>query len=515
MTKKKVSVVITDLDNTLYDWFEMWHQSFSAMLDRLVALSGLKREDLVKEIKKIHEKHGTAEYLALIPELQSLKEKHPEGGFNHLYEEAINIYREKRKETLHLYPSVLATLMEIKKRGAVIIGYTESQAFYTEYRIKELGLDGIIDFLYSPPSHPLPENGADHRSLFITIDNHKLEHTIHRFTPVGEFKPNPDILLSIIEDIDAPVENVIYVGDSKTKDIEMAQAANILDVHAAYGVANKRPEYELLRQVTHWKDDHVSKEKDEGSIKPSFELKTAFRELLDLFDFVPFKGMKVADNKMMHYLEIWKKTIDVQQHFNDLELRIRNFAITVLGVILSAAALSLRENISVSLFGATAPLAILLIAVALITWLAFYFMDRHWYHRLLKGAVNHGEAIEKRLSSTIPEIALTKSISKQSPIMLSGLRISSSLKMNLFYFTVAGALAVLALMLVLNQAPAQNKNQNNNLTIKVEGADKASVVLEPKTSQPPSPTPPPASPTPAMTPNSISSPAQSPVQPRR
>jgi hypothetical protein len=27
-------------------------------------------------------------------------------------------------------------------------------------------------------------------------------------------------------------------------------------------------------------------------------------------------------------VEAWKKTVDVQQHFNDLELRVRNFAIT-------------------------------------------------------------------------------------------------------------------------------------------------------------------------------------------
>ena len=36
----------------------------------------------------------------------------------------------------------------------------------------------------------------------------------------------------------------------------------------------------------------------------------------------------------MGQIEIWKKIVDVQQHFNDLELRIRNFALIVTGAFL-------------------------------------------------------------------------------------------------------------------------------------------------------------------------------------
>ena len=34
--KPRVSTVVTDLDNTLYDWFEFWFASFGAMLRVLV-----------------------------------------------------------------------------------------------------------------------------------------------------------------------------------------------------------------------------------------------------------------------------------------------------------------------------------------------------------------------------------------------------------------------------------------------------------------------------------------------
>ena len=38
-------------------------------------------------------------------------------------------------------------------------------------------------------------------------------------------------------------------------------------------------------------------------------------------------------------ISIWEKTIDVQMHFNDLCLKIRSFAVSILGVLLGASAI--------------------------------------------------------------------------------------------------------------------------------------------------------------------------------
>jgi hypothetical protein len=58
--KPTIELLITDLDNTLYDWFDFWYHSFTAMLDQIVVISGIPREQLEPEIKKIYEKHGTS-----------------------------------------------------------------------------------------------------------------------------------------------------------------------------------------------------------------------------------------------------------------------------------------------------------------------------------------------------------------------------------------------------------------------------------------------------------------------
>ena len=45
-SRSAATVLVTDMDNTLFDWLEMWQAAFGAMLDRLIAESGLARETM-------------------------------------------------------------------------------------------------------------------------------------------------------------------------------------------------------------------------------------------------------------------------------------------------------------------------------------------------------------------------------------------------------------------------------------------------------------------------------------
>lgn len=158
MSKQTVSVLITDLDNTLFDWVDIWSSSFSAMLERLVADSGIPRGELIRDFKAVYTKHDTSEYAFAIEELPCLITKHPGCDLANLYSAAIEAYRGARREAMARspYPTVTETLERIKDRGALIIGYTESMEFYSNYRLRKLGLDRILDFLYSPADHELP-----------------------------------------------------------------------------------------------------------------------------------------------------------------------------------------------------------------------------------------------------------------------------------------------------------------------------------------------------------------------
>src|SRR5262245_45098031 len=150
MPAMKKTALITDLDNTLFDWVELWLNCFSSMLDSIVEISGLSREQLIPEIRAVHQRHGTSEYSFLIEELPSLQPIIRGRKATDVFGASIEIYQKKRREHLQLFPGVAETLLKLKGRGTRIVGYTESMAFYSNYRIRRLGLDGVLDYVFCP-----------------------------------------------------------------------------------------------------------------------------------------------------------------------------------------------------------------------------------------------------------------------------------------------------------------------------------------------------------------------------
>jgi FMN phosphatase YigB (HAD superfamily) len=287
-----VSVIVTDLDNTLYDWFDIWYSSFRPMLDVLVSESGVPEHELKREIRTIHQRYGTSEYSRLIDELTCLASLQTAGRFAAVHEKAIAAFREGRRSSLRLYPTVFETLWSLKKTGCLIIGYTESRAFYTNYRVRRLCLDGLLDFLHSPADHNMPEGVTRESIRRYPPEAYDLRVTQHHHTPEGAYKPNPDILRKIISDVGADQHGVIYIGDSEMKDIAMAKDAGVTDVFAAYGAVQHKEQYRLLQDVSHWTDADVQREmeiKKRGRVDATYVLEKHFSEVLNLFKFVPFK----------------------------------------------------------------------------------------------------------------------------------------------------------------------------------------------------------------------------------
>jgi phosphoglycolate phosphatase-like HAD superfamily hydrolase len=276
-------VLITDVDNTLLDWQELWYQTFSAMIEQVLSISGVDREVLYAQCSAVHQKYGTSEYSQLLEELPCLQELYGDRVLPEM-SSAIDAFREARHRALRLYPTVKETLDKLKARGVVLAAFTESKAFYTSYRFRKLGLDGVIDYLYSPKDHAMSEEALSRR-LYDSA-SYSLQQTVHHFTPEGEFKPNPDILLQIISDLRASPDEVVYVGDNILKDVAMAQQAGVTDVHAVYGASQHKASYELLKKVTHWTPEMVERERvalNRPNVVPTHVLNTSFAEILPMF----------------------------------------------------------------------------------------------------------------------------------------------------------------------------------------------------------------------------------------
>jgi drug/metabolite transporter (DMT)-like permease len=96
-------------------------------------------------------------------------------------------------------------------------------------------------------------------------------------------------------------------------------------------------------------------------------------------------------------IEEWKTVIETQIHFNEMIIRARTTGVSVVMAVYGAAALSIGQypgkfiNIFGSQFHVSA--AIILFGISLLA--GIFCMDYLYYYRLLLGAVERGEQIDK------------------------------------------------------------------------------------------------------------------------
>lgn len=459
MPLKHVDTLILDLDNTLFDWFAVWYASFHPLYEEILKAVELPASEVEAEIRKVHQVQRTSEYTFLLEELPCLAKIRADSDVRARFREALDKSRQGRDQTLKLYPTVFRSLWTIKEAGTKIVAYTESMEFYSAYRLKRFGLDGVIDVLFSPTDHELPHGVSIEQMRHLPDEYYQLEVTQVKHTPEGELKPNPKVLLEIIRAIDADASRCAYVGDSLFKDVAMARDAGVLDVHAKYGESQRRPEYELLQRISHWTEKDVQREKEiskkGGGVAPSAVLANTFSELFTLCRFAQFTpaGDDTSNTEeTSEAIELWKKAVDVQQHFNDLEMRTRNSAITVVGALLAAVGFTYQQGLQIVVLGYVMSAGVGFVFAALFAWIAFFLMDRYWYHVFLKAAGEHAGAIEERYAGKLPGISLATSISKASgEVTIGWCKVNSSTRLNLFYGLGTAMLMVVFLSLFFAQ----------------------------------------------------------------
>jgi FMN phosphatase YigB (HAD superfamily) len=278
----RCKLVITDLDNTLYDWVTFFAKAFAAMIDELEQLLQTDREKLLREFKSVHQRYGTSEQPFAVFELESVRQKFPNATRVELktkLDTALHAFNSARKRTLMLYDGVEATLALLKDRGVVVVGHTESIAVNGYYRLKRLAIEPYFHHLYALEGHVAPHpNIARERELappegFLSV------------IPTCERKPNPRLLLDICSREGIQASDAVYVGDSLTRDVGMAKEAGVTAVWAKYGTLYDRNLWGLLVQITHWTNADVAREEELSHrydmIEPDYTL-DCFSQLISI-----------------------------------------------------------------------------------------------------------------------------------------------------------------------------------------------------------------------------------------
>lgn len=170
----------------------------------------------------------------------------------------------------------------------------------------------------------------------------------------------------------------------------------------------------------------------------------------------------LTDEDKKNKIEIWKNIVNVQMHFNEIEMKIKQLALTLFTFIIGGIGYSIKEpQMTVMVGSLVIPLGAIVGSLGTMVIYGLYLMDKHWYHRLLHGAIDPALLAEASLGPFYPEIGLSTSIKKTSPSKLFGKEFHSDGKLRIFYIVLCAPLLISSIILFLNIKINDIKNQYN------------------------------------------------------
>lgn len=243
-------LLITDLDDTLYSWLGFFIPAFFGMVSEVSRLTGIDTEVLLDEYRTVHQEKGSVEYpfsTLLLPSVTSVLKGKNREEMKTALQPAFDRFNELRNENLILFPGVQDTLATLKKSGVSVIGFTDSGELNGFYRLLLLGISDLFTKVYvTNYDYPLPE---------YIVRDHKVFNA-----PRG--KPDPKLLEGIVKKEGLNKNEVLYMGDSLTKDIYMAHKAGIRCVQCRYPLDfNASEYYQKLVRISSWTDEVFARER--------------------------------------------------------------------------------------------------------------------------------------------------------------------------------------------------------------------------------------------------------------
>jgi FMN phosphatase YigB (HAD superfamily) len=286
MTEKPpmVSVVILDMDNTLYDWVGYFVPAIHAMLAEAARLLEVDEGQLRSDLQAVHVAYGNTEQPFALLETQTVATRMRTLSRRERYDflkPAFDAFNEVRKERLQLYPSVRQTLLTIKSTGCRLFGHTEATEVNIASRIRSLGLEDLLEAVYAMHFKGMPH----------PLDGDREEPNGRvpvRAMPSTARKPDPGSIRAILAETGVAPAHCLYVGDNLDKDVGMAKRAGILAAWARYGTSHDPQLWRDLVEISHWAPAAVaaveSSTSAQAKVRPDVTIDT-FEELLYHFTF--------------------------------------------------------------------------------------------------------------------------------------------------------------------------------------------------------------------------------------
>ena len=277
-----ISLVFTDLDNTLYDWVAWYSRAFYRMLDGAAARAEVPRERLLAEMQKLYRRRQGLEQPEALLHAPSIQRSFgdPARAREALRRVFASYYHAAHRSGLRTYPGVRSTLQRLAALGVRVVGHTEAPANHAAARLRALGLEhAFVGLLAAPPA-------PDDPTILDGDDSSSLPFPVQCLRP-EERKPNPAVVLELCRRFEVPPHRALYVGDSLARDVHMAQAGGLWTAWARYGTTHDPRDWQRVVDVSPWTaaERAAACQHELDGALPDVVLHESFGELVPCFEF--------------------------------------------------------------------------------------------------------------------------------------------------------------------------------------------------------------------------------------
>jgi len=283
VAKPSISLVFTDLDNTLYDWVAWYSRAFYRMLDGAARRAAIPRERLLGEMQKLYQVRQGLEQPEALLHAPSIRKSFgdPARAREALAGVFASYYHTAPGSDLHTYPGVRSTLWRLAEQGVRVVGHTEAPSNHALARLRALGLEhAFVALLAAPPAPDDPTTGR--------ADEAEPPPFPVRCLATHERKPDPKVVLELCAHLGVSPRAALYVGDNLARDVRMGHDAGLWTAWARYGTTHDPHDWQRVVDVSPWTPAQRAQAcmcAPSDEVTPHVVLHESFAELEASFDF--------------------------------------------------------------------------------------------------------------------------------------------------------------------------------------------------------------------------------------
>ena len=264
--------IITDLDNTIYNWVDSFAPSFRGMIHALADYYKLVTEDeLLNKFRELFQTHQSLEYQVQASELPFFKNVSADevkrinsimfGAFK-------NVAKGSGPGGLRLYEGGMEFFTWAYSQGITLVAITNAPLKIAKQRLISLGVSRFYTAIAAPEYTDSKKTVESNNTLgrqeqllkvdmpdYVTSD--KNFDLIYKLQP-DELKPSMTGYEKVFRDLHKKWDIVFVIGDSLQKDLAPAKRLGAKTIWARYGTKIEKRNLETLLKITPWSATQVA-----------------------------------------------------------------------------------------------------------------------------------------------------------------------------------------------------------------------------------------------------------------